>query len=61
MSNYFLVLPFLPGGIELARKFANEHGIHTEEHEEFYKVAGIIRENVWIQLVHWVLVPPILI
>jgi hypothetical protein len=49
MSNYCLVLPYLPGGMELARKFANEHGVHNKEHDEFYKIAGIIRENVWIQ------------
>jgi hypothetical protein len=49
MSNYCLVLPYLPGGIELARKFANEHGDHNKEHDEFYKIAGITRENAWIQ------------
>jgi len=49
MSNYCLVLPFLPGGIELARKFAIEHGVHNEEHDGFYKIACITRENVWIQ------------
>jgi hypothetical protein len=49
MSNYCLVLPYLPGGIELARKFANEYGDHNREHDEFYKIAGITRENVWIQ------------
>jgi hypothetical protein len=49
MSNYCLVLPFLPGGLEFARKFANEHGVHNKEHDGFYKIAGITRENVWIQ------------
>ena len=49
MSNYCLVLPYLPGGIELARKFANERGDRNREHDEFYKIAGISRENVWIQ------------
>jgi hypothetical protein len=49
MSNYCLVLPYLPGGIDLARKFANEYCGHNKEHDEFYKIAGITRENVWIQ------------
>src|SRR5574341_2478977 len=49
MTYYCLVLPFLPGGIELARKFAAEYGGHSEEHDEFYRIAGVLRENVWIQ------------
>jgi hypothetical protein len=49
MINYSLALPYLPGGIELAKKFAEENGGHNKEHDEFYKTAGISRENVWIQ------------
>jgi hypothetical protein len=49
MTNYSLVLPFLRGGIELARKFAAEYGGHSTEHDEFYRIAGVLRENVWIQ------------
>jgi hypothetical protein len=49
MINYCLTLPYLPGGIELAKKFAEENGGHSKEHDEFYKIAGISRENVWIQ------------
>jgi hypothetical protein len=30
-------------------KFAEENCGHTEEHDEFYKLAGISREQVWIQ------------
>lgn len=48
MVNYCLALPYLPGGAELAKKFAQENG-HTREHDEFYKAAGISREFVWIQ------------
>jgi hypothetical protein len=48
MTNYCLALPYLPGGIELAKKFVQENG-HTKEHAEFYKIAGISREHVWIQ------------
>jgi hypothetical protein len=49
MVNYCLALPLLRGGIELAKKFAEENGGHNKEHDEFYKIAGISRENVWIQ------------
>ncbi len=48
MVNYCLSLPYLPGGIELAKKFAQENG-QGKEHDEFYKTAGISREQVWIQ------------
>ncbi len=48
MLSYCLALPFLPGGAELAKKFAEEN-TNTEEHDEFYRVAGISREHVWIQ------------
>jgi hypothetical protein len=36
MINYCLALPYLPGGIELAKKFAEENGRHSKEHDEFY-------------------------
>lgn len=49
MTNYCLVLPYLPGGLELAKKFAIEECGHSEEHDEFSKMAGVTRENVWIQ------------
>ncbi len=50
MVNYCLALPILPGkGMELVKKFAQEHGSHTKEHDEFYRIAGISREQVWIQ------------
>jgi hypothetical protein len=49
MTNYCLALPYLQGGTELAKKFAEENGGHTKEHDEFYKLAGISREQVWIQ------------
>ena len=47
MVNYCLALHYLPGGAELAKKFAQENG-HTKEHDEFYKAAGISREFVWL-------------
>jgi hypothetical protein len=46
--NYCLSLSFLPGGIELAKKFTTENS-HTKEHDEFYKITGITREHIWIQ------------
>jgi hypothetical protein len=49
MTNYCLALPYLQGGTELAKKFAGENSGHTKEHDEFYKLAGISREQVWIQ------------
>jgi hypothetical protein len=49
MTNYCLALPYLSGGLELGRKFAVEECGHSKEHIEFYKIAGVTRENVWIQ------------
>ncbi len=48
MVNYCLALPFLPGGAEVARKFIEENS-KTKEHDEFFKIAGITRERIWIQ------------
>lgn len=36
MTNYCLALPYLSGGLELARKFATEECGHSKEHDEFY-------------------------
>ena len=49
MTNYCLALPYLPGGLELGRKFALEACGHNKEHDEFYKIAGVTHENIWIQ------------
>ena len=46
--NYCFVLPYLLGGVELAKKFAQENG-HGKDHDDFYKAASISRERVWIQ------------
>ncbi len=43
-----MALPFLPGGHELAKRFTDEND-NTTEHDEFYKIAGVTREHVWIQ------------
>ena len=49
MVNYCLTLPILPGGLEILKKFVQENGGHTQEHDEFYKSAGISREHLWVQ------------
>lgn len=49
MVNYCLVVPLLPGKIEVTKNFEKENGGHTKEHDEFYRIAGITREQVWIQ------------
>jgi hypothetical protein len=36
------------GGVILSN-IAQEHGGHTQEHDEFYKIAGVTREQIWIQ------------
>jgi hypothetical protein len=48
MVNYCFALPYLPGGADIAKKFVQENGI-SKEHDEFYRIAGISREHVWIQ------------
>jgi hypothetical protein len=48
MVSYCFVLPLLPGKMELSKKFAEENG-SGKEYYEFYKIAGITREQVWIQ------------
>ena len=48
MVNYCLALPYLPGGVELAKKFVQENG-NTKEHGEFYGIAGISRQTISIQ------------
>jgi hypothetical protein len=49
MTIYCLALPYIPGGLELAKKFAADECGHGKEHDEFYKIAGVKRENTWIQ------------
>ena len=49
MVNYCLVVPILPGKIGLCKKFEEENGGNNKEHDQFYKIAGVSRERVWIQ------------
>jgi hypothetical protein len=46
MVNYCFALPYTQGGLELAKEFAKEN---TKEHDEFYKLASVSREQTWIQ------------
>jgi len=46
--NYCFVLPILTGGVEHIKKFAQEN-TNTKEHDDFYQIAGVSREHVWIQ------------
>jgi hypothetical protein len=48
MVNYCFALPYLPGGLELAKRFTEENG-KTKEHDEFFKIAGITQERIWVQ------------
>jgi len=48
MVNYCFALPILPGGVEEIKKFAQEN-TKTKDHDEFYQIAGVSREHVWIQ------------
>jgi hypothetical protein len=49
MTNYCLPVPYLDKGLELGKKFAVEECGHSKEHDEFYKIAGVTRESIWIQ------------
>ena len=49
MANYCFVAPILPGGIELLKKWNEENIVNNKEHDEVFKSAGVLREQVWIQ------------
>jgi len=49
MVNYCLALPIPPENMELVKKFAQENGGHNKEHDEFYRIVGVTREQIWIQ------------
>ena len=48
MVNYCLVIPLLPGKLDFVKQY-NEENASGKEHDEFYKIAGITREQVWLQ------------
>jgi hypothetical protein len=49
VDNYCFIVPILPGGVELMRKWKEENIINNKEHDEVFRAAGISREQVWIQ------------
>jgi hypothetical protein len=49
MANYFFIVPILPGGIELMRKWNQSNIVNNKEHDAVFNAAGISREQVWIQ------------
>ena len=49
VDNYGFIVPILPGGVELMRKWKEENIINNKEHDEVFRAAGISREQVWIQ------------
>jgi hypothetical protein len=49
MANYCFIVPILPGGIELIRKWNQSNIVNNKEHDAVFKTAGISREQVWIQ------------
>jgi hypothetical protein len=49
MANYCFVAPILPGGLELMKKWNEENIVNNKEHDEVFKSAGVLREQVWIQ------------
>jgi hypothetical protein len=48
-ANYCFIAPILPGGIELLKKWNEENIVNNKEHDEVFRLAGITREQVWIQ------------
>jgi hypothetical protein len=49
MANYCFIVPILPGGTELMRKWNQSNIVNNKEHDEVFKTAGVSREQVWIQ------------
>ena len=49
VTNYCFIVPIIPGGVELMRKWKEENIINNKEHDEVFRAAGISREQVWIQ------------
>lgn len=42
-------IAFLPSGTHLTKKFSGDNCLFNDEHDEFYRPAGISCEQVWIQ------------
>jgi hypothetical protein len=46
MVHYCFALPYIQGGLELAKKFAKEN-TNTKEHDEFYKHVALLIVNIF--------------
>jgi hypothetical protein len=49
VTNYCFIIPILPGGVELMRRWNKENIVNNKEHDEVFRAAGISRELMWIQ------------
>ena len=49
MSNYCYVTPILPGGEEMMKNWIRDEIINNADHDRVFGMAGISREQVWIQ------------
>ena len=49
VTNYCFIIPILPGGVELMRRWNKENIVNNKEHDAVFRSAGISRELVWIQ------------
>jgi hypothetical protein len=56
MTNYCFVLPFLPGGIDLAKKFAQEMAVLTRNMTNSIKVPVLVVNRFGFNVVHQVVV-----
>ena len=48
-ANYCFIAHILTGGIELIKKWNEENIVNNKEHDTVFRLAGISREQVWIQ------------
>lgn len=49
MANYCFTAPILPGQEEYLRKYIREDMVHNADHDRIMRLAGITREQLWIQ------------
>jgi hypothetical protein len=49
MANYCFAVPILPGGDKLIKTWIRDNLVNNEEHDRVFRLAGISREQVWIE------------
>jgi hypothetical protein len=52
MANYCFTVPFLPGAIELARKWNQENIVNNKEHDEVFNEAGYLASRFGFNICH---------